>query len=120
MIERAFIRFEADGNQTGPASFTIAVEDGDDVAPYSGANLPSSRSYAPDEFVWSGVEPWTDGGTYDTPDIADLVRAAIGEDGVQDGALGFYFEGTGKRAAVSFDGDGAAPVLHIEFADEVI
>ena len=124
-IERAFIRFEADGNQTGPARFTIAVEDGDDVAPYSAANLPSSRSYAPDAFVWGGdgeddVEPWTDGGTYDTPDIADLVRAAIGGDGVQDGALGFFFEGTGKRAAVSFDGDGAAPVLHIEFTDEVI
>ena len=117
VIESAFIRFQADGDQTGDADFAIAIEDTENAAGYSAGNLPSSRSYVADEFAWNDVAPWNDGGTYDTGDISALIEAVIGDDGVQDGALGFFFDGAGKRAAVSFDGDGAAPELHIVLED---
>jgi hypothetical protein len=117
-IQSAFIRFQADGNWTAPATFTISIEDDENAAGYSGTDLAIDRTYA-DEFQWTPTT-WTDGQTYDTPDLSALVDNVVGTDGISDGALGFLFEGTGKRAAVAFDGTGAAPELHITYADEAI
>ncbi len=117
VIESAFIRFEADGNSGGAANFTIAIEDSENAATYSNASLPVGRTYVTDEFQWNNVPTWQDGQTYDTGDISDLIVDVVGSNGVTDGALGFFFEGAGKRSAVSFDGDGDAPELHIIFQD---
>jgi hypothetical protein len=112
-IAEAWIEFEANGTETGDADFTIAIEDGTDVPTYSGANSPAERDYLADELVWADVEGWTNGQTYRTPDISGLIEDLVGGAAVEDGAFGFLFEGSGSRAAHSFDSDGDAPVLHI-------
>ncbi|MCV3273959.1 malectin domain-containing carbohydrate-binding protein [Roseobacter sinensis] len=120
VIAEAYFQFEANGTETGPASFTIEIEATESAATYSAASTPDDRTYLAEDFDWNDVEPWTDGQTYRTPDIADLIEAAIGADGVLDGELGFRITGTGARAAHSFDSDGEAPELVILFEEDLI
>lgn len=120
VISEAFFQFEAYSDGSGPASFTVEIEDSESAATYSNASTPDARSYLTDDFDWNDVEDWTDGGTYRTPDIADLIEAAIGTDGIIGGDLGFRITGTGERAAHSFDSDGASPELVIMFEDDLL
>lgn len=120
VIAEAYFQFEANGSDSGPASFTIEIEGSEAAATYSTASTPDDRSYLTEDFDWNDVEDWTDGNTYRTPDISDLIEAAIGTDGVLDGELGFRITGTGARAAHSFDSDGAAPELIIMFEDDLM
>ena len=113
VIERAFLRFEAEASSTGPASFRIGIEGTEDAAAYSYASRPENRAYA-DEFEWSDVEAWSAGATYETPDIAGLIAGVIGADGVRDGALGFRILGQGARSAHAYDSSGEAPELVIQ------
>ena len=117
VIERAFLRFEADGSDGGPASFVIEIEGSESAASYKFSSKPDSRSYV-DSFVWSDVEDWADGGVYETPDISDLIETVIGSDGIDDGALGFRISGapgnTGARAAHAWNSTtGTEPELVI-------
>ena len=118
VIERAFLRFEAEGNQGAPASFLIEIEGSENAAAYRFSSRPDGRSYV-DEFVWSNVEAWSDGGFYETPDISGLIETVIGGDGVQGGALAFRIKGApgnaGDRVAHAWNSlDGAEPELVIQ------
>ena len=116
VIESAFLRFEAKESQGGPASFLIEIEGTENAKTYSNGSTPDARSYA-DEFVWSDVEAWSAGQTYETPDIKALIEEVIGADGVQDGALAFRIGGApgnqGSRVAHSWDSNGDEPELVI-------
>ncbi|MGS4946639.1 malectin domain-containing carbohydrate-binding protein [Meridianimarinicoccus sp. RP-17] len=118
-IASAYIAFEALESSTGSASFTIAMEETENAAGYTAGNPPGGRSYA-DEFVWA-PEAWTDGETYQTPDLTALIEAVIGTDGVTDGDFGFLIDGvSGSRVAHAFDsGGGVVPTLHILFEDTI-
>lgn len=120
VIAEAYFQFEANGSDSGAASFTIEIEATEAAATYSGASTPDDRTYLTEDFDWNNVEDWTDGQTYRTPDLSDLIEAAIGTDGVVDGELGFRITGTGARAAHSFDSDGEAPQLVILFEDDLM
>ena len=119
-IERAFLRFEADGTASEQTSLVVEIEDTTAAATYSDADTPDDRSYA-DDFLWSNVEAWTEGQTYESPDLAALVSQVVGG-GVEDGSLAFRITGapgnTGGRAAESFDATGAAPELVIVLSGE--
>lgn len=120
-IQEAYFRFDANGSSSSAASFDIEIENTENAATYSNGSTPDDRSYAVDEFVWSNVESWTDGGEYRTPDISDLIEDVIGADGITNGALGFRVTGSGDRAAHSFDSSGGdAPELVIVLADDTI
>ncbi|WP_380058932.1 malectin domain-containing carbohydrate-binding protein (plasmid) [Falsihalocynthiibacter sp. SS001] len=118
VISEAYLQFNAYETSSGNASFTIEIEDTESAATYSGGSTPDDRDYLAEEFDWNDVEEWSNDGIYRSPDIADLIEAAIGTDGVLDGELGFRITGSGSRAAHSFDSDGFAPELVIMFEDD--
>jgi hypothetical protein len=110
-VTDAAIRFTAQGSSTGAASFNIALQNSENAAPFSTANLPtaSGRNYS-QNLAWDSIPAWTDGQTYDTPDLASLVNGVIGNNGVNDGALAFFFQGSaGSRVADAFETSGGVP-----------
>jgi hypothetical protein len=117
-IAAAHFEFKAFESNAAAANFVIEVENSQTAATYTTANNPGVRSYLGDTIIWSGVEAWTAGETYKSPDIADLIRqvAADGLDPAE--ALGFRITGQGSRAANSFNFDGVGPKLVITFDDD--
>ena len=80
------------------------------AAPTSPAATTSIKTTA-----WS-PEAWVKGETYQTADLAAMLAALVGTDGIDaDDALAFRLSGTGERTAWSFDGQGEAPRLVIEY-----
>ena len=116
VIERAYIRFEAQDSGGAPASFLVEIEDTETAATYSNGSTPDDRDYG-DDFLWN-PGAWSAGQTYETGDLKALIEDVVGSDGVEDGALAFRITGApgneGGRAAHSFDSNGDEPVLVIE------
>ncbi|UCE53985.1 MAG: hypothetical protein JSV31_00650, partial [Desulfobacterales bacterium] len=54
-----------------------------------------------------------------TPDLKDIVHEIVNRAGWQSGnPMAFIIEGTGRRTAMSYDGQsGSAPLLHVEYND---
>ncbi|PSK80470.1 Calx-beta domain-containing protein [Limimaricola soesokkakensis] len=115
IITDAYLQFTAFETSSGAASFTIGIQGSENAATFSSSAPPQSRAIA-DEFAWSNVEQWTVGGTYRTPDISELIETVIGNDGASNAALAFIVEGSGSRAANSFN-NGDAPELVLVLDD---
>ena len=115
-VTEAYIEFEAARSDARASQITIALEDSTDAATYGrGAGKISARPYLEETTSWA-PEPWVEGGTHRTADLAATIAALIGTDGLDpDEALAFRFTGTDEREAASFDSSGAAPKLVIEF-----
>ncbi|MGD1859643.1 MAG: malectin domain-containing carbohydrate-binding protein [Leptolyngbyaceae cyanobacterium] len=110
-VTDAVIRFTAQEDSTGAASFTIALQDSETAAPFSTANLPTAtgRNYSP-VVAWNSVPAWVDGETYDTPNLASIFNGVIGVDGVDGGAFAFLIQGVeGARVADAFETSGGVP-----------
>ena len=115
-ITNAHIEFQARLTGGGPADLTIAVEDTADAANFgSGGTDIAHRDYLDQATAWS-PEPWVEGESYQTADLAVMLAALVGADGIDaDDALAFRLSGAGERTAWSFDGQGEAPRLVSEY-----
>ena len=117
-VTGAHIEFQARLSGGGPAdlAIAIAVEDSTDAAHFgSGTDDIAGRDYLDETTAWS-PETWTKGETYQTADLAAMLAALVGTDGIDaDDAFAFRLSGTGEPTAWSFDGQGEAPRLFIEY-----
>ena len=115
-ITSAHIEFQARVTGGGSADITIAVEDTTEAASFGrGSNDIAHRDYLDQGTDWS-PEPWVKGETYQTADLAAMLAALVGTQGIDaDDALAFRLSGAGERTAWSFDGQGEAPRLVIEY-----
>ena len=113
-IESAYFLFQAKAGSAAAGVLTIAVEN--DRAAQGFAAGFDGRSYLGETVSWT-PGAWKAGESYRSPDIADLIEAVIGDGGLDAlDALAFRVTGTGNHKAFSYDSNGAAPVLVIDYA----
>ena len=116
-IVSAFLEFAADETSSEATTVEIAGEDADNPGTFTSAvGDISSRTQTAAEVLWSPGAWDAVGGTHQSPDISRVVQEIVDRDGWASGnAMAFIVEGDGKRVAESFDGDGEAPVLLVEY-----
>lgn len=114
-ILQAWIEFEADEVSTGQAEVRIRGEANANPRTFSSVsgNI-SARSTTNASVQWS-PSPWpTIGAAHNTPDVARIVDEIVSGSGWEASqSIVFVFDGSGRRAAESFDGDGRPAELHI-------
>ena len=119
-ISNAYVQFEADETHSGATTLTIQGEDVDDAVTFVAVDGSiSSRPKTAAAVPWS-PNPWLTvgeaGPDQQTPDIASVIQEIVDRPSWSDGnSLVIFVTGTGERTAESFDGAGAAPLLHVEY-----
>lgn len=122
-ISAAWLQFQVDEVDTGPASLVIQGEASTQPATFAATNLNiSSRPRTAAQATWVPAA-WdvvgAAGPDQRSPDLAAIVQELVNSEGWASGnALAFIVTGSGKRVAESFNGAGpiGAPLLHVEFA----
>lgn len=111
-VLNAYLEVTATGNDTSNSNLLIRVEDennANDICS-SGYNCTRlrSRDYWNTTVAWNNVPSFTNGMTYRTPDIKDLVQRIINRNGWNPGnAMLFALSGSGTRRVVSHDNNPA-------------
>lgn len=119
-IDFAYIQFQTDEVSTDECNITIQAFDEFHTAVFTETELFSNRPRTTDVVTWV-PEAWESEGEaaekQRTPDIAELVQQVIQNPDWEAGnAIGFFFDGTGRRTAEAFDGEPeGAPLLHVEY-----
>lgn len=120
-IKKAYIQFTANGVNTRKTDLEIYVEQ--TYNPRSFAPFPydiSTRKLTSTSVKWT-PGPWNiideRSEKQRTPDISSLIQEVFDQSGWQKGnALVFIIRGTGKRSAISYDGEkNRAPMLYVEY-----
>ena len=106
-IDKAFIQFSADEENSEPTSLQIQSEATDDSAVFTTSHQISLRTPGLQTVNWS-PGPWSLVNevslTQQTPDLSTLVQEVTDRSGWSDtSALGFLISGSGKRVADSGD-----------------
>lgn len=121
-ISVATVQFEAK-KTTQPVTLTIEGQAADNPGTFLGAAFNiSSRPRTAADVAWS-PPPWSVAGqrgpAQQTPDLSTVLQEIVDRPGWNSGnALVLIISGdgtTGNRKAVSFNGTGAEPQLHVEF-----
>jgi hypothetical protein len=121
-IESAFLQFEADEADSGPAALLVEGEAADDAAPFQ--ELPDdlgARARTVAAIPWSPPD-WLARGdagpAQRSPDLSPLLQEIVDRPGwVPGGALAILISGTGVRIAESVEGSPAgAPLLSVDWA----
>ncbi|MBN1675324.1 MAG: right-handed parallel beta-helix repeat-containing protein [Kiritimatiellae bacterium] len=112
VIEEARVQFTIDETGSEPAALVIDGEAGDNAAAFARqarnlSNRGRTRAYARWEpAAWT--TPGTAGNAQRTPDLAAIVQEIVDRPGWQRGnALVLLIRGSGRRVAVSYDGNRA-------------
>lgn len=117
-ITKAYIEFDVDEDvNINPTNFDIYAQAADNPATFTttGGDI-SSRPRTAQFVEWDNLPDWNNGEQHRTSDLKDVVQAVVGRAGWASGnAMVFIINGSGKRVAESYDGDGAPPKLHIEY-----
>ena len=123
-ITNAFIRFKAyEFGSATTCNVKIHCEDEDDATvPTSGAELIGVSKTT--GTAWDSIPTWSDGNTYDSPDIKDELQTVVNRLGWQSGnKIGVHFidnisSASAKRRPSAYDFDGAAEkaVLYVTFS----
>ncbi len=120
-IEKAYIQFTADENQSGPTDLRVKAQTSNDSSAFN--PWPFDLSSRP---TTSGSVPWSPaawemgaaGSAQRTPDLTSLVQTVVSNPNWSSGNNSvFIVAGSGKRSAVSYDTSPAsAPLLHVEYS----
>ena len=123
-ILSAYVQFQADESTSEATSLTVEGEDIDRAPSFTDSAWDiSSRARTTASVPWS-PPPWPTKGEAGpdqrTPDLSSVIQEIVDRIGWSDGnSLVIIITGTGKRVAVSYDGDPAgAPLLHVEYVLE--
>lgn len=120
MITKAYIQFDVDEDANiNPVELFIYGENSNNPGTFTTAKNNISSRNKTDQFIeWNNFPNWNLGEQHRTPDLSSIVQAIIGKTGWSKGnSMTFIVEGSGKRVAESYDGNGAPPLLHIEFLE---
>jgi len=125
VITNAYVQFEASGVDVGAVSLQLRGDDSDNAATFNTTDLNVSSRPATNASVAWAMPDWTlvgeAGINQQTPNIAPVVQEIVDRAGwVAGNSMALVITGTGKRTAVSFDGDAVngttgAPRLHVEY-----
>jgi hypothetical protein len=124
MIKNAYVQFTADENATTATNLRIFAEYSHNAPTFTTApNDISRRAQALASVPWNPGS-WVAGNAgpnQRTPDLTALIQELVDLQGWSaNSPLVLRIEGTGQRAARSFDGNRAqAPVLHVTFEADV-
>ncbi len=121
VITAAWIDFTVDEASSEPTTLTLRGQDADHAPTFSASPMNvSSRPLTSAQATWSPAA-WSGVGTAGaeqrTSDLSALVQEIVVRDGWFAGnAMAFVITGTGRRVAMSVDGNpSAAPLLHVEY-----
>ncbi len=124
VITNAYILFETDETTSEATSVTIKGEASVDAQAFASTqNNISSRTKTGQSVEWNNIAAWdTTGEKHQTPDLSDIVQEIVGNASwVSGNAMAFIITGSGQRTAGAYeDPDTAAPLLHIEYADDLV
>lgn len=119
-VTGAWIEFEVDEVQTGPASLQFTAEDTGHAAAFSGAAFDiTGRLTLGQQVAWDDVPAWDAvDARHFSPDLSALVQLLVDRgDWAVGNAMAFIVTGSGVRTAESYEGERfAAPILHVEYA----
>lgn len=122
-ILTAWVQFQVDEVSTAAAALKLEGEAANSAAVFTTATRNvSNRQRTAAAVAWTPA-PWPTvgaaGSAQRTPDLRAVVQEIVARPGWTGGsALALIVTGSGKRVAESHDGlPGAAPLLHIEYAD---
>ncbi|UCH25814.1 MAG: metallophosphoesterase [Trueperaceae bacterium] len=121
VITRAYVQFTAKEASAEETTLAIQAEAADDAMPFdTREGKLSVRNRTGAAAFWS-PEAWEGAGDADglqrTPDLSGVIQEVVDRPGwVAGNALAILISGSGRRVAMSFDGDEtAAPQLHVEY-----
>ena len=126
-ISQAYLEFTADRFEDELASLEFRGQAIDDAPTFNRAGHDiSGRSGTSASIAWSNVPPWTKAEeVYRSPDLSSIVQEIVSRPGwSSSNSMVFMVTGSGKRAAVSFDGaeldsqPGWVPRLFVHFVGE--
>ena len=124
LITNAYIVFETDETTSESTSVTIKGETSSDAQAFTTTNNNiSDRSKTGQSVEWNSIAAWnTWGEKHQTPDLSAIVQEIVGNEyWISGNAMAFIITGSGKRTAGSYeDSDNAAPLLHIEYSDDLV
>jgi len=125
VITKAYIQFEADETDILlDTQLNIVAEKNNNAATFtSGSYNISTRSKTNASVTWSPAAWNTIGASgvdQRSSDLTAIVQEIVSETGWSSGnAMAFIFTGSGKRVAVSYEGDRTgAPLLYVEYTTE--
>ncbi len=121
-VLRAYVEFTAADTDGKTTQLTFHGQAVDNAATFGSADHDiSTRTMTSAAVQWQGVPGWTQvHATYRSPDLSPIIQEVVDRVGWSAGnALALIITGSGKREAVSYDGDpDLAPKLHIEYEGE--
>lgn len=118
-ITTAYISFTAEENATGSYSTNIEGIDVNNAGSFSASQNLSRLNRTTADVTWSASDAWSIGQPKTTPSLVSIAQEIVDRGGWSSGnSMGFILnEGTGKRAAESYNGNpNAAPQLVIGYA----
>jgi hypothetical protein len=117
-VTRAYLEFVADEIDTALTNANIYAVAEDNVSAFTSIDYNlSSRVLMQASVNWD-VPPWlTEGETYRSPDLSEVVQSIIDRSGwIPGNAMAFVISGSGERTAESFEGSPSqATLLHVEY-----
>ncbi len=117
-ITSAYIEFVAANSDTVQTDLVIHAQKTINSPTFSVAPVDiSTRAKTSAQATWGSVGDWSNGSTYRTPEIKNVVQEVVDLTGWCGGnPMSFIFSGTGTRRFASFDKDpGSVPRLVVEF-----
>ena len=107
-ITDARIEFYADLSESGTTNLTFYGQKADNATTFTTATSNiSSRAKTTAFVAWNSVPSWTDNGTYQTPNLASIVKEIVDRPAWASGnSMAFVVTGSGNRRSESFEGGG--------------
>lgn len=109
-IKNAYLEFTAAANDSSSSNLTLYAVDESNADSFCSRNRNychfRRKSYLSTTVAWNSVPNWTNGVTYQSPDISALVQALVNKGGWSEGnAMAFAVQGSGQREVVSYNDD---------------
>lgn len=109
-IVAAYIKFKANGADSGATDLTISAEDVASASTFSATDKISTRTKTAASVSWTPTEAWVIGSFYKTSNFAPVVQEIVDRGDWNSGQnIAIFIEGTGKRVADSYDKAGGVP-----------
>jgi RHS repeat-associated protein len=124
-ILNAYIQFTAEGTGSEMTSLMVQAEAADNSVNFSESGKVSIRPRTASSVLWEPIA-WStldeSGPNQRTPDLSAVIQEIVNRQGWMPGnAISVLITGTGKRVAVSYEGNASqAPYLVVEYTTEPV
>ena len=119
-ITNAYLTVEGSQIEAAATSAKIEVERADSAVLDNVTNNLSGRTMTDSDVNWNNIEAFTDGGSFDSPDISTIIQEWVdrGSYATDDNLVILITWTSGdERRFISFNGTGLAPILTITYTN---